>query len=154
MTGAIPVVDDDLVLQDVLRNYFSPQVKPNKNLRSNSNPSDLLGSVALVDGSSCNEHAEHPTSTEERASSSRVELDGGNDGLLGTGTLNRYGYMRKVKKFIKQDAKDLLEPLGRKLCKQALAFVKESRHASLFFEKQAKAMPVSFYLSQNFRIDC
>jgi len=132
LTGAIPVVDDDLVLQDVLRNYyFSPQVKPNKNLRSNSNPSDLLGSVALVDGSSCNEHAKHPTSTEERASSSRVEFDGGNDGLPGTRTLNRYGYMRKVKKFIKQDAKDLLEPLGRKICKQALAFVKESRHASV-----------------------
>ena len=74
--------------------------------------------------------------------------------MPGTRTLNRYGYMRKVKKFIKQDAKDLLEPLGRKICKQALAFVKESRHASLFFEKQAKAMPVSFYLSQSFRIDC
>lgn len=163
LTGAIPVGDDDLVLQDVLRNYFSPQVKPNKNLCSNSNPSDPLGSVAFVDGSGCNEHAEHPTSTEERASSSRVEFDGSNenqhtlsvsDGFPGSGTLNRYGYMRKVKKFIRQDAKDLLEPLGRKLCKQALALVKESRHSSLFFEKQAKATSVSFYLSQNFRIDC
>lgn len=126
MTGAIPVVDDDLVLQDVLKNYFSPQVKTKENLCSNSNLSDPLGSVALVDGSGSNKHAEHPTSTEERASSSMVEFDGSNenqhtssvsDGFPGTRTLNRYGYMRKMKKFIRQDAKDLLEPLGRKLCK-------------------------------------
>lgn len=163
LTGAIPVVDDDLVLQDVLKNYFSPQVKTKENLCSNSNLSDPLGSVALVDGSGSNKHAEHPTSTEERASSSMVEFDGSNknqhtssvsDGFPGTRTLNRYGYMRKMKKFIRQDAKDLLEPLGRKLCKQALAFVKESRHSNMFFEKQEKAMPVSFCLSQKFQIDC
>lgn len=163
LTGAIPVVDDDLVPQDVLQNYFSPQVKPNKNLCSNSNLSDPLGSVALADGSGGNKHSEHPNSTEEKASSSMVEFIRSNvnqhilsvsDCLPGTGTLNRNGYKRKVKKFMRQDAKDLLEPLGRKLCKQALAFVKESRHSSMFFEKQAKAMPESFYLSQNFRIDC
>jgi hypothetical protein len=92
-----------------------------------------------------------------------VEFDGSNenqhtssvsDGFPGTITLNRYGYMRKMKNFIRQDAKDLLEPLGRKLCKKGLAFVKESRHSNMFFEKQEKAMPVLFCLSQKFQIDC
>lgn len=153
LTGAIPVADDDLALQDVLQNYFSAQVKPNENLFSNLNLSDPLGSVTLADVSGGNKHAEHPILTEEKASSSIVKFNRSNvnqhtlsvsDGLPGTGTLNRNGYMRKVKKCMRQDAKDLLEPLGRKLCKQALAFVKESRHPSMFFEKQAKAMPVSF----------
>lgn len=122
-----------------------------------------LDSNANTYGSGGNKHSEHPNSTEEKASSSMVEFNRSNvnqhilsvsDCLPGTGTINRNGYKRKVKKFMRQDAKDLLEPLGRKLCKQALAFVKESRHSSMFFEKQAKAMPESFYLSQNFGIDC
>ena len=126
MTGSILVVDDDLVLQDVLKNYFSPQVKTKENLCSNSNLSDLLGSVALVDGFGSNNHAKHPNSTEERASSSMVEFDGSNenhhtlsvsDGFPSTRTLNRYGYKRKMKKLIRKDAKYFLEPLGRKLCK-------------------------------------
>eukprot|EP01018_Ginkgo_biloba_P025561 Gb_12376 [translate_table: standard] len=160
LTGAFPVLEENLPLQHALQNYFLPQTNAVQNLWSDFGKSNPLGSDAFPDLSGCSHRAEHPFLAEAQLTITK-ELHGSNslqnilsppDSVLEC-PLNSYTHRWSEKKLVRQQAKDLLEPLGRKLCNQALDFLKGSRHSSMYLGKQAKNISMSFHLSRNFSID-
>ncbi|GLJ41256.1 hypothetical protein SUGI_0853990 [Cryptomeria japonica] len=141
LTGAIPIFDDNSALRDAFQNYILPQEKADEKQQSNSSPSN-------PGGSSCNEPTELPSSTAQRLWSPVNKFDESKDSTITVSVSDGLPDIgMKVNNLMRHQAKDLLEPLGRNLCKKALAFLIKNGQPNLFFGETTKNHASSILLA-------
>lgn len=140
LTGAYPNLEENPALKNPMEKCVGS---------SDSNP---IGSKAFPDVSGCSQSSECPSLVKEQLRFKRKLLESNTpESILSAGSLperalNRYKHGYREKQLGSQQVKDLLEPLGRKLCNRALDFLKGHKHSSLHLGKQAKNISMSFHL--------